>query len=221
MSFARSCVVVAALAAAVACNLETGTPVNLVDSVVVAGDSTVVINGTTQLTASALVNGTPLGGAGFLWLSTDSETARVNGSGLVSGLTLDTITILAEAVVNRRLTGVRGGKVLRVRLKRVVVTSTPPTLNTAGQQVSLAAEARDALDAALPGISFLWQSRNPPVASVDGATGVVTANADGTAYVVATVPGERESDSVEVTVTLAAAASRSPGRQPGVRRTPR
>jgi len=217
MPFARSCVVVAALAAAVACNLETGTPVNLVDSVVVAGDSTVVINGTTQLTASALVNGTPLGGAGFLWLSTDSETARVNGSGLVSGVGLDTITILA----NRRLTGVRGGKVLRVRVKRVVVTSAPPTLTTAGQQEALAAEAWDALDAALPGISFFWQSRNSSVAPVDGATGVVTANADGTTYIVATVPGERESDSVAVTVTLAAAASRFPDRRRGVRRTPR
>src|SRR5207245_1795435 len=77
-------------------------------------------------------------------------------------------------------------------------TATPPaaslqvtpafdTLTALGQTHQLAAVAKDASGAAISGKTFTWASSAPSVVSVDAATGLATAVANGDAKITATV----------------------------------
>ncbi|MCL4213291.1 MAG: Ig-like domain-containing protein [Gemmatimonadales bacterium] len=105
-----------------------------------------------------------------------------------AGLTGSPLTVLANNV---------GGA--------VATTTVAPafdTLTAIGATRTLAATARDAGNAVVPGV-YTWLSRTPAVATVD-STGRVTAVADGTAWVVATeAGGTRDSSRIVVQQRLA------------------
>src|SRR3989442_40048 len=72
-----------------------------ITSVVVSGDSTVFLNGTRQLTATAKSGTTTVtNGVTFEWVSVDTTRAVVSASGLVSGVRLGATDITARAVLN-------------------------------------------------------------------------------------------------------------------------
>lgn len=183
------------------CGGDGGSGPPTITAVVISGDSTVVLNGTRQLTATAMAGGSLLTtGVTFQWTSSDGTVAGVNGSGLVSGSQRGSVTISAQAVLNGTPTGVSGNKSIRVRIGSIVLSPTP-SFSSLGDTVIMGALARDALNAPVVGVTFIWQSRAPSVATAT-ATGPdqahIVAVANGTARIVAT--GDGVSDSVTATV---------------------
>jgi hypothetical protein len=175
-----------------------------ITAVVVSGDSTVVLAGTRQLTATAMSGGTPVTtGVTFQWTSSNATTAGVSSTGLVSGSQLGTVTITALAVLNGTATSVQSSpKSMRVRIGSINLTPTTPQFPSLGDSVLVTAEARNALNAAVPGVTFTWQSRAAGVATATArantAQADVVAIANGTARIVVT--GDGVSDSVTATV---------------------
>lgn len=87
----------------------------------------------------------------------------------------------------------------------VVVTPATPTLEALGATAQLTATVRDAFGNDLAGVSVDWASDDEATVSVD-ASGVVTAEAVGSAEVSASVPGGGPSGSTTVTVEQVPAA---------------
>lgn len=174
-----------------------------ITAVVVSGDSTVVLAGTRQLTAAAFSGGTQIStGVTFLWTSADTILARVSVAGLVTGRARGTVTISAHAVLNGTPTGVSGTHALRVRIGSVALTpSTTLQFASLGDTLAVTAEARDAANAPVAGITFTAQSRNTGVVQASAAnatTALVVAAGNGTTQVVVT--GDGVSDSVTAAV---------------------
>src|SRR5438552_9454652 len=97
---------------------------------------------------------------------------------------------------------------VRIRRRPVAsVTVTPASVSLqGGQTAQLAAMPRDSAGNALPRRAVTWASDNPNVASVDG-TGLVTANAGGSATITATSEGQSGSAAVTVAVTTVPVAT--------------
>ncbi len=176
-----------------------------ITAVVISGDSTVVLAGTRQLTASAMSGSTPVtSGVTFQWSSSDTTKATVSASGLVSGVRLGTAGVSALAVLNGTATSVSSTRSIRTRIGSIAIT--PPgnrTFSSLGDGLTLTAEARDALNAAVPGVTFAWVSRAPSIVSAQGRIGSsqqadLLALGNGVARIVVT--GDGVSDSVTATV---------------------
>lgn len=88
----------------------------------------------------------------------------------------------------------------------VVVTPASASLNALGATTALSAVARNSAGATVSGKSFSWTSESPSVATVNASTGVVTAAANGTAVIRATVSGGSVSGTATITVQQAVAA---------------
>jgi hypothetical protein len=181
-----------------------------ITSVVVSGDSTVILAGTRQLTATAMAGSTPVStGVTFQWFSSDTTRATVSPSGLVSGVRLGSTSVTALAVLNGTPTSVSSlAHAMRTRIGSIVITPGTPTFASLGDSVLASAEARNALNAAVPGVTFTWLSRTPGVAEVtvraNNALADAVAIANGTARIV--VRGDGVSDSVTATVQQIAAS---------------
>lgn len=194
----------AALAVAGACGGGDGGGPPMITAVVVSGDSTVVLAGTRQLTATAMAGGSPLStGVTFQWTSSDTTRATVSSSGLVSGVRLGSTSITARAVLNGTpTTVVSTGKSIRTRIGAIVISPSAPTFASLGDSVLASVEGRNALGAAVPGLTFTWQSRAAGVATatarVNNAQADLVAIANGTSRIVVTADGV--SDSVTATV---------------------
>lgn len=176
-----------------------------VDLVTLSGDSTVVIAGTTLLMAAASAGGAPATtGVTFQWSANNGNATVSPSSGVVTGVARGSVTITAEAVQNGTATGVTATRNLRVRIGSLVIPSTPGTLTSIDDTVTLAAQAKDALNATVGGVTIAWSSSNPAAATVNPTTGLVTAVANGTTSVIAAAQGERAADTVTVTVAQVA-----------------
>lgn len=189
--------------AAASCSGGDGSGPAKVDLVTLSGDSTVVIAGTIPLTAAATAGGAPAAGVTFLW-SANNGNATVSSSGVVTGVARGSVAITAEAVQNGTPTGIKATRNLRVRIAAVVIPSAPGTLTAIDDTVTLAAQAKDALNATVGGVTMAWTSTNPATATVNPTTGLVTAVANGTTSVIAAAQGERAADTVIVTVAQVA-----------------
>ncbi|MFQ6047549.1 MAG: Ig-like domain-containing protein, partial [Gemmatimonadales bacterium] len=99
------------------------------------------------------------------------------------------------------------GTILRgVRGATISLTPTQDTLTALGQTVQLAAQLLDGAANPVTDVSFTWSSSEPGLATVD-STGLVTAVANGTVTVTASVPGGASASAtvvVEQVVTYAA-----------------
>lgn len=196
-------VAVAVVAAGCSGGSDGGGGPPTITSVVINGDSTVILAGTRQLTATALSGGTPVtSGVTFQWTSSDTTRATVSGSGLVSGVRLGNATVGAQAVLNGTPTGVASAAhAIRTRIGTIVLSPATPSFSSLHDTVIVTADARDALNASVPGVTFSFVSRNAPVATAaDSGThrAIVAAVGNGTARIVAT--GDGISDSVTATV---------------------
>lgn len=177
-----------------------GPPV--ITAVAISGDTTVVLAGTRQLTATAMSGASVVTGVTFEWLSSDTTRATVTNGGLVSGIRLGSTGITARAVVNGTPTStVSPVRTMRTRIGAITFTPAAPQFPSLHDTVVVTAEARDALNAVVPGVTFTWLSRTPSVATAADSgvhRALVVAQANGTTRVVAT--GDGVSDSVTATV---------------------
>ncbi|MFN2570690.1 MAG: beta strand repeat-containing protein [Gemmatimonadales bacterium] len=182
-----------------------------ITSVVINGDSTVIIAGTRSLSATAMAGATPVStGVTFQWSSSDTTRATVSASGLVSGVRLGSTNVTALAVLNGTPTSVSSSAhAVRTRIGAIAITPGSPSLASLGDTAAMTAEARNALNAPVGGITFTWQSRTPGVASATAkantAQADVVAVTNGTARIVVT--GDGVSDSVTATVQQVATTS--------------
>ena len=150
---------------------------------------------TVQLTATPKdANGNPLNGRVVTWSSNNTAVARVNGSGLVTGVGAGTATITATSE------GQSGTSDVTVTLAPVAsVTVTPSPASVAvGLTVQLTATPKDANGNPLSGRVVTWSSNNTAVATVNGS-GLVSGVTAGSATITATSEGKTGTSAVTVT----------------------
>ena len=159
--------------------------------------ASVVAGQTVQLTATPQdASGNPLTGRVITWASSNTAVARVNGSGLVTGVAAGSATITATSE------GKSGTAAITVTPVPVAsVTVSPATASVAvGRTVQLTATPREASGNPLTGRVITWASSNTALATVSGS-GLVTGVAIGAATITATSEGQ--SGTAAITVTAA------------------
>ncbi|UCG86403.1 MAG: Ig-like domain-containing protein, partial [Gemmatimonadota bacterium] len=129
--------------------------------------------------------GNVVSGVSFTWGSTDEAVATVSAAGVATAVGNGSVQITASAG------GVTGSAGLTVSqaVSSIVVTPAVGNIPTIGGTLQFSAEARDANGNALTTQpTFFWASNNQPVATVD-ASGLATAQAEGSAQITATAGG--------------------------------
>ncbi|HEX9729898.1 MAG TPA: Ig-like domain-containing protein [Gemmatimonadales bacterium] len=125
-----------------------------------------------------------VGGAAALFLDISQFDGSVWTSINVVGGLFEVWTISSSDVFAVGPTSVRG-----YRGAAVTIIPTASTVTLPGDTLHLAAEARDNGDALIPTVTFAWSSLDEGVATVDPATGIVTAEGPGTVGIIAAAPG--------------------------------
>ena len=158
---------------------------------------------TRQLNATAKdASGNTVGGITFKWSSANPAIASVDSaSGVVTAIGNGTAAITASA------SGVTGQAAVAVAQQVNAVAVTPGTagLSAIGDTARFTAAATDANGNAVSGISFLWVSSDPGVATVD-TTGLATAKAPGQTTITAAargVPGNADLSVTQAATQLA------------------
>jgi uncharacterized protein YjdB len=163
--------------------------------------TSLLVGGTVQLTATPKDSaGNPLAGRVVTWASSDTTKAKVNASGLASGIAAGSATITATSETK---TGTSAVTVTVVPVASVTVAPTTAAIRVAGK-MQLTATPRDSAGAALTGRVVTWGSNATGVATVN-ASGLVTGVSPGSATITAT--SETKSATAAVTVTLAPVAT--------------
>ena len=160
------------------------------------------LGATARLAGAAFdANGHPIVGQAFGWASSNAAVATVDTSGTVTALAGGSATITASAG------GKSAGADVTVAQVAKSVTVTPGTrsFGALGDTVRLAAEAKDANGHAIPSKTFTWATSDAGVATV-GASGLVTAVANGTATISAAADGVADTAEVTVAQVLASVA---------------
>ena len=161
-------------------------------------DTLVSLGDTVRLAAEARDgNGYAVAGSGFSWSSSDTTVATVDATGLVTAVANGAATVTAtwEAVSGSATVTVEQA------VRAVTVSPAADTLLAFGDTVRLAAEAIDENGNAVAGSGFSWSSSDTMVATV-GATGLVTAVANGAATLTATSGAATGSATVTVEQTV-------------------
>ena len=160
-------------------------PATVASVVVTPGTLNLVVGQNGTLAATALsASGTAITGKAASWSSSTPAVATVSNEGVVTAVTPGSSTVTAT------IDGKTGSANVTVVPPPVAsVTVSPATLNLdVGAYATLTATVRDASGAPIPGKSVSWLSSNPAVVTVNPA-GTVTAFAEGTAQVTASVDG--------------------------------
>jgi uncharacterized protein YjdB len=141
-------------------------------------------------------SGHVLTGRAVAWVSNTPGVATVDASGVVTAVSAGTATITATSEGKTASATIT---VSLVPVASVVVSPTSANLYVGGT-TTISAIAKDANGNALAGRVVEWTSSAPTIATVNSATGLVTAIAPGTATITAT--SETKSADASVVVTL-------------------
>ena len=186
-------------AALAACGSDPAAPECTVTAVALSPSTTsLVVGGTSTLVATVTATNCTTTPAPA-WSTSDGNVASVSGGGVVTAVAPGSATITAAA----------GGRSAQstITVTPVPVASVTATVRSAtlpvGDTMTAAATVRDAAGNALTR-SVAWSSTAPTVASVDAASGRITAVTPGTTTITATSEGR--SGTVTLTV-LARVAS--------------
>ncbi|MEX2156222.1 MAG: Ig-like domain-containing protein [Gemmatimonadales bacterium] len=191
---------------------KTGTSAITVSLVPVAAvtvtpaSASVIVGGTVQLTATPQDSaGNQLSGRAVTWSSSDTTKAKVNGSGLVTGIAVGAATITATSE------GKSGTSSITVTLVPVAsVTVTPASAGIyVGGTVQLTATPKDSAGTSLTGRVVTWSSSDTTKAKVNGS-GLVTGVAAGSATITATCEGKNGTASITVTLVPVASVTVTP-----------
>jgi uncharacterized protein YjdB len=185
-----------AAGAASACDVAKPIGPKPVSSVVVSpATTTLPVASTVQLKATPQdALGTPLSGRTVTWATSDQTLATVDANGLVTAVALGGATITATS---EGKSGTATITVSNVPVASVVVSPATATVQQ-GQTVQLAATPQDASGAPLSGRVVTWATPDVTVATVNAASGLVTAVAVGTATITATSEGKTGSATITV-----------------------
>ena len=140
----------------------------------------VVAARTLQFSARAVNSrGAILRGRTFQWQVSDPSRASIDGNGLLTGLAPGAVSVTGTDGDS----GVSGAATILIYPSSVSITSTTATVQT-GDNVKLAAQAKDANGNTIPGVPFQWFSDLPSVAAI-AADGTLTGVGEGKATVTA------------------------------------
>lgn len=180
-------------------------PPNPVATVSVSATSnSLTVNQTSQLNVVLSdAAGATLSGRTIAYSSSNSAVASVSASGLVTGKGAGSVTITATSEGKSGSVGITVAGSAAVATVAVSVGSA--SLNP-GQTTQATAVAKDASGNVITGKSFVWNSSNTSVATVN-ASGFVTAVAGGMASIVATVDNKAGSATVNVAGSTPSAVS--------------
>ena len=155
-----------------------------VSAVEITPDTGIVLPGTTlQLAAEAQdANGHAIAGSDFDWASSDTAVAAVDSTGLVSGIALGSVEVLATS---SGVTGRAQLEVVEPAPTTVAVSPDTVAFDALGDTLRLAVEVRDQAARPMHGEAVVWSAGDSLVATVD-AEGLVTAVGNGAATVTAT-----------------------------------
>jgi uncharacterized protein YjdB len=191
---------------------RSGTASVTVSSVPVASvtvapaSASLQVGQTVQLTATPKdANGGVLSGRVITWSSNDTTIAKASQSGLATARAAGSATITATS---EGQSGTSAVTVIFVPVASVAVSPASATLGI-GQTVQLAATPKDAGGNPLSGRVITWSSSTTAVATVS-ASGLVTANAVGSATLTATSGGQNGTSAVTVIVVPVASVTVSP-----------
>ena len=163
--------------------------------------ASVVIGGTTQLTATLKdAGGNVLTDRTVTWTSDNDLIASVSSTGLVTSKSVGSATITATVEGKSATAKVT---ITPVPVESVSIAPSSASL-VIGSTVQLSATTKDASGNTLTGRTVTWSTSDASIASVD-ANGLVTAHATGTATITAT--SETKSATAQVTVTQAPVAT--------------
>lgn len=167
------------------------------------------------LTTSRTINvalvgpeGTAITNRAVLWSSSNPGIAVVSASGLVTAVSVGTVTITIRAGLKE--------KTVRVRVVGEPVASVRISPNQSvhvlrlGQTYQLGAQCLNAAQQVLPGRTISWNSSNPVVATVS-TSGLVTGQSLGTVNITATCDNVNASVTVQVTPVPVVSVTISPG----------
>lgn len=146
----------------------------------------------------------PITGKSVTWTSGNSSVATVSQQG--------TVTPLGEgtAQISATVDGVSGAAAITVRIAVASVAVVPASgALLVGGTLQLTATPQSATGAALPGRTVTWLTSNASVATVSG-TGLITAQAIGTATISAASEGRTGTAVVTVTIVPVASVSVTP-----------
>ncbi len=183
----------------------TVNPVASIASIVVtpATATLTAVGATQQFVAQALdAAGRPLAGVTFAWSSSNGGVATVDpATGLATAVQGGVATVTAAAG------GHAGAATITVNpvqsIAAIIVTPGTPTLTAVGATQQFAAQALDASGHPLAEITFSWASSAPAVASIDAASGLATAVANGETTVTATAGTQSGTATLTVSQAIA------------------
>lgn len=163
-------------AIAVACGDATGPKTEPVASLDISGiPATLYVGNTATLAATPRdADGAVLANRPVTWTSSDTTVAGVSAQGVVTGRKAGDVVIVATSEQ------ASATATLRVTLEPpavVEITGGPAAPVVAGTSVQLAAVARNAAGAAIPGRIITWTSANPQLATVSDSGRVQTLGA--------------------------------------------
>ncbi|MEI6740566.1 MAG: Ig-like domain-containing protein [Gemmatimonadaceae bacterium] len=149
--------------------------------------------------------GNALTGRLVYWTTGDPAIAAISTTGVVTGLSVGTTTITAT------VDGISASTTVTVTPARVATVTVTPAVASLlpGSTQAFVATARDANGTVLTGRPVLWSSTNAPSGAISAA-GVLTAYAQGTITVTATVEGVDGTATVTVRPVPVAAVTVSP-----------
>jgi parallel beta-helix repeat protein len=161
-------------------------PATAVATVSVTPGAGIVETGKTlQLTATPRdASGNPLSGRTVAWASSAEGVATVSSSGLVTGVSVGTVTITASSEGKTGSATVQVSTPAPPGVVSILITPETGTIDALNQSLQLTATAKDANGATVPGVSFIWRSLNSAIATV-GTTGNVISKGVGTVLIIA------------------------------------
>ncbi|MDQ6887255.1 MAG: Ig-like domain-containing protein [Gemmatimonadota bacterium] len=138
-----------------------------------AADTLTALGATAQLAAASFAGTDALPGS-YVWTSSDESIATVSANGLVTARGNGIVRIVVREIGG---TADSASIVVAQQVARVVLTPATAT-RAVGRSLQYGAVAYDANGNVVPGISFLWASRTPALATVS-ASGLASAVAEG------------------------------------------
>jgi len=185
----------------------TVTQVPVASVTVTPNPASVTVQGTVALTATTRdAQGTVLTGRTVTWSSANPQIATVNGSGVVTGTGVGSVTVTATSEGRQ---GSATVNVSPVAVSSVTIAPSAASVRVGGS-VTLTATARDANGNPISGATVTWSSRTPAVATVDPVTGVVLGVATGVDTIVATAGTATGKAVVQVSATPIASIALAP-----------
>lgn len=187
-TFAARFFLIAGAIIAASCHHDT-TAISQVASISLSPTNVSLLVGDTITIAASEsdASGIVLTGVTPTWTSSDTTVAVVNSFGLVTARKVGSVSITASAGTGATSAKITVVAALPPSISSITVTPTPAFVVVHGTQ-QLTAVVRDSVGNVIPGLTVIWQSNNPGVATVSN-TGLVTGVANGAVVISANIGG--------------------------------